>query len=254
MNTVRSFNKHGRRLQALIYAIRYPDAFKKSLQNAVSFLYSEGASKNAKIKQKLLSEIANVELPIILQNFSVREGNVSSFELMALALIITNKRPRTLLEIGTFDGNTTLQMALNSPVESIVHTIDLPSCGAQKTHLPILQDDVKFVQDENKLIRKYIGSSVEKKINQHFGDSTAYDFANFTNSGLIDFCFIDGGHSYECVKSDTENAFQIMNTKGIVMWHDFTPNCPGVYKYLSQLSATKDLVHIAGTQLVLGVV
>ncbi|MBP9841357.1 MAG: class I SAM-dependent methyltransferase [Simkaniaceae bacterium] len=253
MNTVQSYNKYTRRLQALVYAIQYPRALKKALQDSVSLLYSEGVSKKAKIKQKLLSEITNIELPIALQNFSVREGNVTSFELMALALMVANKKPKTLLEIGTFDGNTTLQIALNSPVEATIHTIDLPSCGEQNTHLPILQEDVKFVQDKNKLMRKYIGSSVEGKIQQHFGDSTAYEFAKFTDSGLIDFCFIDGGHSYDCVKSDTENVFQIMNPKGIVMWHDFTPNCPGVYKYLSQLSKTKDLVHISGTHLVFSI-
>ena len=126
MNTVQSYNKYTRRLQALIYAIRYPKFLKKSLQDSVSFLYSAGASKKAKIKQKLLSEVTDIELPITLQNFSVREGNVSSFELMALALMVANKKPKTLLEIGTFDGNTTLQMALNSPVELLSTQLTSP--------------------------------------------------------------------------------------------------------------------------------
>lgn len=254
MNTVPSFNKYTRRLQAIAYAIRYPYVFRKFLQDSVSFIYSEGVSKKCKIKQKPLNKIADTNQPILLQNFSVREGNVTYFELMAIALMIVNKKPKALLEIGTFDGNTTLQMAINSIPEAIVHTIDLPSSGDGGTRLPILQDDVKFVRDKAKLIRKYVGSSIEKKIIQHFGDSTAYDFKKFTSSGLIDFCFIDGGHSYDCVKSDTENALQIMNTNGIIMWHDFTPNCPGVYRYLSQLSETQHLAHIAGTQLVIGIV
>ncbi len=249
MNTVPSFNKYIRRLQALTYAVRYPSLFRQSLQNVVSFLYAAGTSKKCSMSQKPLDEIADGKDAITLQDFGVREGNVTSFELMAIALLIANHKPKRLLEVGTFDGNTTLQMALNTPPDAMFHTIDLPE-GEASTHLPILDEDMKYVQDQNKLTRKYEGSTVEHKVIQHFGDSTVYDFANFTKTGLIDFCFIDGGHSYECVKSDTENVLRILAPTGIILWHDFTPNCPGVYQYLSELSTTRSLVHIAGTHLV----
>lgn len=249
MNTVPVFNKYLRRLQAIGYGIRYPSLLRKSIQDTISFMYKEGVLRKVAIEQKTLNEIVDIDKQIMLQNFCVREGNVSFFELMAIAVLITNCKPKNLIEIGTFDGNTTLQMALNTTEDAVIHTIDLPE-GEATTYLPILEDDVKFVQDQRKETRKYLGSSVERRIIQHFGDSTTYDFKKFTKSGSIDFCFIDAGHSYECVKSDTENVLKILSPNGIILWHDFTPNCPGVYKYLCELSQLHSLVHISGTNLV----
>jgi predicted O-methyltransferase YrrM len=250
MNTVKVYNKQTRRLEAMVYAMRCPSALKKTLQNAISFLYQESINRNSLIKQKPLNEIVSTHPQIILQNFISRGGNVSYIELLSIASILAQKKPRRLLEIGTFDGNTTLQMGLNTTEEAIIHTIDLPP-GTTDTLLPVLEEDITYIQDLDKRIRKYVGSPIEKKVIQHFGDSTCYDFTQFTSSGLIDFCFIDAGHSYECVKSDTEHTLKIMSPEGIIIWHDFTPNCPGVYKYLSELSATLPLIHIAGTTLVM---
>jgi predicted O-methyltransferase YrrM len=249
MNTVPSLNKYIRRLQAIGYGICYPSLLRKSLQNSIRFMYGEGVLRKSGVKQKLLNEIVDIDRQIKLQNFDVREGNVTYFELMAIAILVANRKPKNLLEIGTFDGNTTLQMALNASEDAVIHTIDLPE-GEVNTHLPILDDDVKFVQDQRKRIRKYKGSSIERKVIQHFGDSTAYDFEKFIKFGQLDFCFIDGGHSYECVRSDTEHVLQVIAPKGIILWHDFTPNFPGVYKYLCELSKTRSLIHIADTQLV----
>ena len=50
----------------------------------------------------------------------------------------------------------------------------------------------------------------KKKIVQHLGDSASYDFGKFSSEGQIEFCFIDGGHSYEIVKNDTEKVFPLM--------------------------------------------
>jgi hypothetical protein len=52
--------------------------------------------------------------------------------------------------------------------------------------------------------------------------------------GGVDFCFIDAGHSYECVKNDTEKAFSVLNHGGVVLWHDATWKNDGyrVNKYL----------------------
>lgn len=154
------------------------------------------------------------------------------------------------MEIGTFDGNTTLQMGLNCPAQATIHTIDL---GKEQidTQLPMWEEDLKYVKDVKKLSRKFMDSSLQEKIVQHIGDSNSYDFSQFTQKGKIDFCFIDGDHSYECVKSDTEKTLSILRKKGIVLWHDFSPNCPGVHRYLIELSKILPLKHIEETELVI---
>jgi len=46
-----------------------------------------------------------------------------------------------------------------------------------------------------------------------------FDFRPFHDK--VDLCFIDGGHSEECVKSDTKNAFRMVKKGGVIIWHDF---------------------------------
>jgi predicted O-methyltransferase YrrM len=107
------------------------------------------------------------------------------------------------------------------------------------------------MRDAQKQIPKFVSSSIQNKIVQHFGDSATYDFSNFTKKGKLDFCFIDGGHSYECVKNDTEKCLSILAQGGALLWHDFCPNCRGVYRYLIEIGQTLPLRHISNTSLVI---
>ena len=49
------------------------------------------------------------------------------------------------------------------------------------------------------------------------GIKTNFDFTKFTEKGPVDFIFVDAGHTYECVKSDTLNALQILSPKGVIL-------------------------------------
>lgn len=248
MNTVSS-KKAVRFFQAIGFGLSNPFLLKNPIKETFKSVYREGALRRRGIKKLPLDMLCDVKREIHLQDCGVREGNVSSFELMVIALLVANQKPRNLLEIGTFDGTTTLQMALNSQSEAIIHTIDLPDEGQKNTHLPVAKADLIFIHDQQKFVRKFVGSPIERKVRRHFGDSTVYDFEKFAKEGAIDFCFIDGGHSYPCVKSDTEKSLKILSEAGILLWHDFDPNCPGVYRYLCELSTTYPLIHIEGTQL-----
>jgi len=244
------FFKYTRAIKAISLGLRYPSLLIKSAKAALNYLYWEGMFRPEPIKRKSLSELCDIKKEIKLSNFLYREGNAYPFELMAISHLICELQPKNLLEIGTFDGNTTLQMALNSPETAVIHTLDLPQDHIS-TKLPIIKKDMKYIKDEQKQKRKYVGSSVERKIVQHFGDSSTYDFNLFTQNGPVDFCYIDAGHSYENIKNDTEKALKILSPNGMILWHDFDPNCPGVYKYLCERSKEWSLLHIEGTRFVL---
>ena len=66
-----------------------------------------------------------------------------------------------------------------------------------------------------------------------------------------DLCFIDGGHSYECIKADTETALKILSPNGVIVWDDFSWFTEGVSQYLKELRNTLPLYRIAGSQLVI---
>ena len=140
-------------------------------------------------------------------------------------------------------------MALNATPDAVIHTLDLPP-GASETKQPVLTSDIQFIKDVAKNRRKYEHTNVASKIQQHFGDSTNFDFTQFTREGPLDFIFIDGGHSYECVSSDTKNARKVLAGDGVIFWHDFCPLFGGVYQFLCELSKEIPLRHIEGTNLV----
>ncbi|MCH9630482.1 MAG: hypothetical protein S4CHLAM37_04830 [Chlamydiia bacterium] len=251
IKTVQGFNKHTRRLRVLLFALKYPGKLKSVIKSNISALYEHGHYlQELAIPTVSQAEIIDTNLPVKLQNYAVRNGNVSYLELLTISSIVAILCPKNLLEIGTFDGNTTLQLALNAPDGSSVHTLDLPD-GGMAMDDEMLSDDVQYVTDAQKKSRKYVSTQVEDKITQHFGDSRSYDFGKFMESGPVDFCFIDAGHSYSCVKNDTEKAFKVLSPGGTVLWHDYNPNCPGVYNYLNELAARKELKRIEDTSLVI---
>src|SRR6185436_7400551 len=137
--------------------------------------------------------------------------------------------PQVLFEIGTFDGRTTMNMAANSPAEAHVYTLDLPAAQVENTAFRLELNEDAYVKKPVSGGR-FIGSHLNRKITQLFGDSGTFDFSPF--AGRVDFMFVDGSHSYEYVLSDTRNVLKMVKEGGIILWHDyvksgFTP-FPGV--------------------------
>jgi hypothetical protein len=50
--------------------------------------------------------------------------------------------------------------------------------------------------------------------------------------------------------SDTGKALTMVRPGGLVLWHDYSPECPGVFRALNELATQVPLVHIQGTTLV----
>ncbi len=232
-------------LSLLKLCFKRPSLFKRALKS----VYVEGKLLESRIPKASLKEIIHGKSSVILQDAFLKKGNLFSlYELNAICSLASYFNPKNLLEIGTFDGNTTLQLALNTAKNTTIHTLDLEE-GITK--MPTSRCDLPYIQNQEKKVRKFQNTEVAYKITQHIGDSTAYDFELFTKEGPLDFIFIDAGHSYACVKSDTENAFKVLSDQGIILWHDYIPWCKGVYSYLNELSLTHTLLHIQDTTLVL---
>jgi predicted O-methyltransferase YrrM len=95
-----------------------------------------------------------------------------------------------------------------------------------------LPTDVIDVNLASKVVsgHRFKNTPEEKVIKQLWGDSAQFDFAPFFNS--MDLVFIDGAHSADYVKKDTENALKLIKPEGgIIIWHD--SHLYGVVKYLS---------------------
>ncbi len=82
------------------------------------------------------------------------------------------------------------------------------------------------------------------------GDSKRFDFSPWR--ACVDLIFIDGGHDFATVKSDTENAFELIRTdrRSCILWHDYgNPEYSALTDYLDELSQRLEIFHIEDTML-----
>jgi hypothetical protein len=140
-----------------------------------------------------------------------------AIDLLSLILICRAVEPRTIFEIGTFVGYTALHMALNTPPDARVHTLDLPPQD-RGTELQITATDAKLI-DQTLDPPLFEGTEVADKVERLFGDSATFDYSPW--HGRVDLFFVDGAHSYEYVRSDTQNALKCVRPGGVIVWHDY---------------------------------
>lgn len=175
-------------------------------------------------------------------------------ETQILATLVKYFQPKTVFEIGTYFGFTTLHFACNTPDNAVIYTMDLPvegkMSGRDQGGIKASYDDVLVKQLSRSGVqnRFYKRSAYKEKIVEIYGDSLHFDFTPY--HGKIDFIFIDGNHSYPYVKSDTENAFKMVSPNGVIVWHDYDYIVHrDVFKYLNQLSGEKKIYSIPNTRL-----
>lgn len=239
----------------------------KSLQKLVSddLILSEIASKKSIFQrdlQKAQTAIPTVNLedifpsdivksPIRLENFLGHWGNVTIEEIAKMCLIIAWLKPKKMLEMGTYNGMSTLQLALNAPIDCVTYTIDLSPQHIDSVSLGPLDCLVaeKFRKIFNTSLGSYFqGREKELRIEQLYGDTTKYSYDAI--EGQIDFIFIDAAHDYESKKTDSINAFNLLSSDGVIVWHDYAQiSNPDVTKYLAELAQEHDIFHLRNTNL-----
>jgi len=240
---------------------KYP--YTQNLRNLVSddLILSQIGSKAVEFEKDLeraKEKIATVNLSkifpaslekerIILENFLGHWGNVSIEELCKICLIVKFIQPKRILEIGTYNGMTTFQMALNSPADCQTFTLDLPDEIAANLELSELDTLIA------KHFREKFGTTTgeyfkNKNLNvvQLWGDSASFDYSAL--GGPADIIFIDGAHDYYHKKIDSENAFKLLSKNGVILWHNYNDvTCPDVTKYLADISSQYPIFHLRNT-------
>lgn len=152
-------------------------------------------------------------------------------ELSILAFVCKAVQPDIIFEFGTFVGATTRLFALNSPATAKIYTLDLPE--NQVPH--DVGSQFRSTQEEGKIIMLS-------------GDSKSFDFSGWI--GKCDLVWVDGCHTYECVVSDSANAFKIVKPDGWILWHDYRHSArwSGVTRHLRELKRQyPGISHVKGT-------
>jgi len=210
-------------------------------------------SRALELPQAAIGDIGPADEPIRILEPIGRGGNVALEEIVAIARLLKAHAPKTVFEIGTFDGRTTLNMAANLPEDAQVYTLDLPRDQAASAAFDISDADAAFVEKDVSGAR-FLNTPYAARIQQLYGDSATFDFSPW--EGAVDFVFVDGAHTYEYVMSDTERALKLLRGgRGVIVWHDYDKRTgqdvpAALHELRERRPEFADIRHIFGTSLV----
>ena len=178
------------------------------------------------------------------------DGNVTDRELIVLCGLVRAFKPKSIFELGTFDGRTTRNLTANTSDDARVWTIDLPRESIRNLAVPIHSHEQKYAE-KTRSGEKYRGTPEEARIIQLYGDSGTYDFSKLYDT--FDFVFVDASHAYQYVVNDSLIALKLLRRGGgTIAWHDYG-RWDGVTRALNDLqlrhSVFHDAVAVQGTTL-----
>lgn len=201
---------------------------------------------------KILPGIENVNVNIQKTFNRLIGTSIDPNEILILAAIVKHIKAKKVVEIGTYDGNTALNIAANMPDNGKVITIDMPQEWETGTKIKIPKNYVNVNNAEGKRVivgNQYHNTKENKKIKQIFCDSAKLDWK--TLNGPFDMVFIDGCHHYKYVKHDTKMALRNLKSGGVIVWHDYGA-VPDVSKAVDELKSKIRLYAIRGTRFAIG--
>lgn len=217
---------------------------------------------------KRIEDVFGRPMTLNLQFPSSNIGSLTMLEATMIAAIIRLSDPKELFEFGTFLGYSTALLINNSIEEARVHSLDLESANdnwqyakefsEQELRANHISNDnyLRMVQAEKgPYYLSTISDQQRSRLNLLKGDSLEFDCRLHKLCGVVDFVFVDGGHEYDIIKSDTMKSFQLIGDSGIVVWHDFNSKIHfEVTKFLNEMSVNQNIIYIENTMLAFSVV
>ncbi|MEW6355236.1 MAG: class I SAM-dependent methyltransferase [Planctomycetota bacterium] len=197
---------------------------------------------------ELFDGIEDVDVTLIRAYDRELGTSVDLQEILVLSAIVRVTNPKRILEIGTYDGNTALNLAANSPADALITTVDLPPDWDGNLGLAV-PDPLVNVTDRTKTGSQFRNTVHANKITQVFCDSAKMDWSKLPVP--FDMVLIDGCHYYDYVKTDTQNAMKHLKEDGILIWHDYGM-MEDVSRAVDETAREIEVKPIQGTRLAVG--
>jgi len=172
-------------------------------------------------------------------------GGASFTELMILARVTKTLSPRTVFEMGTYNGLVTAVFILNTGPEARIFTLDLPP-DSPAALAPLVTDQELVTGRELGAVPKTLGLS---NFTQLLADTMNFDPSPYLDA--VDLGFVDAAHDAEHVRNDTIKMARMLAPTGTVFWHDYGGK--GAMRplalYLESLGKSCPIYRIAETSL-----
>lgn len=145
----------------------------------------------------------------VVDNYTFLDGSSLITDLALLRSLASSFNACNYLEIGTWRGESLLNVAA---VAENCTSINLSPNDIIELGLP-----EKYARLHGCLIKD------QKNIKTIHANSKSFDFNSLNQK--FDLIFIDGDHSYQGVKSDTEKIFRLLkDDNSMIVWHDYGYN------------------------------
>lgn len=218
-----------------------------------------------KIRPKIiLQQIENtiskpVEMKLNIPSSQI--GSLTTLEATMMIALMKLTDPKAIFEFGTFLGYSTSLFLKNSNKKCTVYSIDLGEIEMKQEENTFNMDTVlsnDIINDD--FLRSiqstkgafYIKDDIDNKnpkLQLLFGDSTKFSVSEKNLKNAIEFIFIDGGHTFNIVQSDTNKAFEMVES-GVILWHDYNSKIHSdVTDFVDSLAKERMIFHIEHTML-----
>jgi predicted O-methyltransferase YrrM len=157
-------------------------------------------------------------------------------ELSRAVALVRERRPATVVEIGSYRGGTLYCWARVSTPDARLVSIDL-AVGEQ-------MEKYGYGAGDPHGLRNLVLPTQDLHV--ILGDSHSAEVRDQLIAALgvrpIDFLFIDGDHTYAGVKSDYETYAPLVRPQGLIGFHDIVPNSGmpdlEVWKFWNELKSS----------------
>jgi len=205
----------------------------KSSQDQDNLFSSLGLDRNLALMK--LNSVLNT---IYGKSYDETNGMWSEHLLLFSAISDSKYDIKTILEIGTFNGETARILGILFPSAS-VETIDLPSR-----------------EIEVKSIYKYASKNLSKIRSSNFNNQENVSFTEKNSLLLLleerkfDLIWIDGSHGYPTAAVDIANSVRLLTENGIAICDDVYFKCKKPDKHYRSLASKEMLVELEATELI----
>ncbi len=136
-------------------------------------------------------------------------------EIEAAIQVVHERRPKTVLEIGTAWGGSLFCWAQAADPEALLISVDLPGGDGGGGYSP------DYIPHFRNFL--FAGQTLAARLGDSHASEMMREITNILDGRPVDFLFIDGDHSYEGVKADFEQYSPLVVPGGLVMFRDTCP-------------------------------
>jgi predicted O-methyltransferase YrrM len=171
---------------------------------------------------------------VMADTLDASQGMMHRNDIEALAALLLALKPKRVFEIGTFRGASSQMMLRLLPKVEVVSIAFVNEAASRQ-----FNNDELAIEEVGALVT----AENRPRYTQLIGDSHQIDPEVFVQAhGKMDLVFIDGDHSREGVRQDTDLARAILAKGGAIAWHDANPK----KRYIgSRLFLEQDLPQLA---------